>query len=218
MRILPFVIAALLAVTTPAGAQEPPPTPLARADIHAAVGWQNLFKEQPQGSYNEWLNGIFYAGGGAGWYWTDHLKTQIDFGAGTEGHQYRYETIFVNGQPTGVSSRIALSKQSVAVTQQYQFFRNRWFHPFVGLGVDFAREKTVEERAPVTIYDSLGRISRQVAAAQTLTSQRTLARPIVTTGFKAYMTRRAFFVADTRVMFRQDIDEVLFRFGFGVDF
>ena len=32
------------------------------------------------------------------------------------------------------------------------------------------------------------------------------------------MTRRAFFTSDTRLMFRSGIDEVLFRFGFGVDF
>ena len=32
------------------------------------------------------------------------------------------------------------------------------------------------------------------------------------------MTRRAFFTADTRLMFKNGLDEVLFRLGFGIDF
>ena len=43
-------------------------------------------------------------------------------------------------------------------------------------------------------------------------------RPFVATGFKAYMTQRAFFRSDVRVGVRDGVDEVLLRFGFGVDF
>ena len=32
------------------------------------------------------------------------------------------------------------------------------------------------------------------------------------------MTRQAFFTGDTRLMFRNGLDEVLFRAGFGIDF
>ena len=51
------------------------------------IGWQNLHKDQPaeQRYSDDWINGIFYGGGGAGWYWTDNLKTQVDFGGGTKG-------------------------------------------------------------------------------------------------------------------------------------
>jgi len=184
------------------------------------AGWQNLHQEQsPQSSDNDWMSDIFYAGVGAGWYWTDHLKSQIDFGAGTEGQKYRYEQVTIGGNQGYQSSRVTVSRQSLAIGQQYQFFRNAWFHPHVGGGVDLARERTTTEFEATTVYDPVTRVSRQTTPHHTEgPDSRFVARPFVEAGFKAYMTRRAFFTADTRVKFRGDIDEVLFRFGFGVDF
>jgi hypothetical protein len=43
-------------------------------------------------------------------------------------------------------------------------------------------------------------------------------RPFLATGFKAYMTPRGFFRSDIRVGFRGGADQVLLRFGFGIDF
>src|SRR4051794_2734350 len=103
-------------------AQAAPPavsTPVVRADVHAAVGWQNLHKEQPLDHYNNWLNNIFYAGAGAGWYWNDHLKTQVDFGAGTRGSQYRTRQFAVNGVQAFESSRALIRETNVTVGQQY---------------------------------------------------------------------------------------------------
>src|SRR4051794_3581371 len=123
-------------------AQAPPPVAaVAHADAHVTIGWQNLHKPQPEGgSHDDWLNAIFYGGTGAGWYWNDHLKTQIDFGAGTKAEQYRFRQLTVGGTQTYESARVAVSQQSVAIGQQYQFFRNQWFHPHVGIGLDLARE------------------------------------------------------------------------------
>jgi opacity protein-like surface antigen len=220
MRILSISAAVWLAASGLAGAQEPARAPLTRADTHFVVGWQNLHKEQPGSqNFNNWVNGIFYGGAGAGWYWTDHLKTQVDFGAGSEGHQYRYEPIVLNGQTTSSSSHLRVRQQSLSVSQQYQFFRNQWFHPHVGAGVDIARETTREEYSPVFFFDNVTRTSRQISPARTEGPEhRTLARPFAEAGFKAYMTRRAFFTADTRLMYRKGLDEVLFRLGFGIDF
>lgn len=219
MKILPLAAVAWLAGAAVATAQEPPKV-LNRGDARFVIGWQNLHKEQPPPqNYDNWLNGIFYGGAGAGWYWTDHLKTQIDVGAGTEGRQYRFDQFVVNGLTTGRSSRISVRRQSVAVAQQYQFFRNQWFHPHVGAGVDIARETTSEEYQPVFGFDSVTRTSRQIEPARTEGPEhRTIARPFAEAGLKAYMTRRAFFTADTRFMYRKGLDEVLLRLGFGVDF
>lgn len=221
MKTFSFAAAAWLAGAALAGAQEPPKTPLTRGDIHFVVGWQNLHKEQPtQQSYsNDWLNAIFYGAAGAGWYWTDNLKTQVDFGGGTRARQYRYEYSVINGQTRTTSSQLNVQQQSVAVAQQYQFFRNQWFHPHVGAGVDIARETTTETYQPVVLFDSAGRTSTEITPRRTEGPEhRTIARPFAEAGFKAYMTRRAFFTGDTRLMVRHRIDEVLFRFGFGVDF
>lgn len=220
MKTLSLFTAACLAATGMAAAQEAPRTPLARADAQVVVGWQNLHKEQvPARSYNDWVNGIFYAGAGAGWYWTDHLKTQVDVGVGSEGHQYRYGYTTVGAQSTATSSRLAIRRQNVAVGQHYQFFRNQWFHPHVGAGIDIARETTRQEFSPTVVFDSATRTSREILPARTDgPTHRTIARPFAEAGLKAYMTRRAFFTADTRLMYRNGLDEVLLRFGFGLDF
>jgi opacity protein-like surface antigen len=220
MKTLPLAMAAWLVGGGLALAQDLPRAPLSRGDATFVIGWQNLHKRQPQSlnSGDDWLNGILYGGAGAGWYWTDHLKTHVDFGAGTQGQQYRYQFTTVNGQSTGTSSRVRVREQSVAVAQQYQFFRNQWFHPHVGAGLEVAREMTREEYQPVVVFDSATRISREIQPPRSERDQRMLARPFAEAGFKAYMTRRAFFTGDARVMVRHGIDEVLFRCGFGVDF
>jgi Outer membrane protein beta-barrel domain len=222
MRTLSLAIVAIwLALAGLASAQEAPAAPAARADVHAVIGWQNLRAEsRPLERYgDDWMNGIFYAGVGAGWYWSDHLKTQVDVGAGTDGHQYRFEAYPVDSRTAGLSSRVAVRQQSVAISQQYQFFRNQWFHPHIGAGVEIAHETTRQRFDPIFVFDNAAGIPRQVAPPRAdVTSSRTIARPFAEAGFKAYMTRRAFFTSDARMMVRRGPEEVLFRFGFGVDF
>ena len=222
MKTLSLAAAAWLMGTALVGAQEPPRNPLSRGDVHVVIGWQNLRQEQPPQPgccNNDWVNSIFYGAAGAGWYWTDHLKTQVDFGGGTKADHYRYSYITTGSQSTSTSSRLTVQQQNLAISQQYQFFRNQWFHPHVGAGVDIVRETTTEQYQPVFVYDSATRVSTQILPPRTEGPEhRVIARPFVETGFKAYMTRRAFFTGDARVGVRHGIDEVLFRAGFGIDF
>jgi hypothetical protein len=222
MRTFILAIGALLLVPGTSAAQAEAPATQPRADFHAVIGWQNLRQDRGNDTFdtfNTWSNGIFYGGAGAGWYWTDHVKTQVDLGTGTLGRHYRYRPLTINGVQTGTSSRVAVRQSSVAVSQQYQFFRNQWFHPHVAAGLDIARETRQEEFQPVFVFDQATRTTRQVSPARVDgPSRNTIVRPFGELGFKAYMTRRAFFTGDTRLMFRGGIDEVLFRIGFGVDF
>ena len=220
MRLSPLSLVCWLAATSLAAGQDPPRAPLTRADAHVVIGWQNLHKEQPgEQIYNNWVNGIFYGGGGAGWYWTDHLKTQIDAGAGTRGRQYRSGYSVSGSQTTSSSSQVSIREQSVTIGQHYQFFRNQWFHPHVGAGIDLARQTTTEVFSPVVVFDPATRATRQVRPSRTEgPTHRAIARPFAEAGLKAYMTRRAFFTADTRLMYRHGLDQILFRLGFGVDF
>lgn len=219
MRIFPVVFLLWLAGPAAAAqAQDAPAGPVSRSDVHFVLGWQNLH-EPDSNNFNDWINGILFGGVGAGWYWTDHLKTQVDFGGGTQGHQYRYEPRFAGGTDSTEFSRLSIRQTSLAIGQQYQFFRNQWFHPHVGGGVDIARETTTEEYDPVFTFDQATRTTRQVSPARVEGPEhRFIARPFVQTGFKAYMTQRAFFTGDMRLMVRHGIDEVLFRAGFGIDF
>ena len=70
--------------------------------------------------------------------------------------------------------------------------------------MDLARETTTTEFEATTVYDPVTRVYRQVVPRRDRrTRQPFVARPFVEAGFKAYMTRRAFFTADTRVKFRE---------------
>src|SRR5262245_6231636 len=201
-----------------AQAPQQQPIQLPRADAHFVVGWQNLHKDQGE-SYNDWIGDILYGGAGAGWFYTDNLKLQVDFGAGTKGSQSRYRQSFVNGSSVFEYSRVETRQSSIAIAQQYQFFRNQWFHPRVAAGVDIARETTTERYDPVGVYDQVTRTTRVIAPARTEGPEhRVIARPFAEGGFKAYVTTRAFFTTDMRLMFRHGVDEVLFRAGFGFDF
>jgi hypothetical protein len=201
-----------------AAAQEAPARPLSRGDLHFVLGWQNLHTGGTAIS-NDWVNSILFGGAGAGWYWTDHLKTQVDFGGGTRAHQFRYNPEFSTSAQTPQYSELAIRQDSVAIAQHYQFFRNQWFHPHVGAGVDIARETTTETYQPIFAFDNVTRTTRQITPARTEgPDHRFVARPFVETGFKAYMSRRAFFTSDMRLMVRGGVDEVLFRLGFGIDF
>jgi len=212
-----LLLAALLA-QSPAITAPPPAGPVMRGDVQGVIGWQNLRDHEAPDHYNDWINDIFYGGVGAGWYWNEHLKTQVDVGAGTRGDTYRYQNIVVGGVSTFEPSRLRVQQTSFAVEQQYQFFRNQWFHPHVGGGIDVGHRSILEEYQPVTVFDNTSRTTRVVTPARTEKHEEFVARPFVATGFKAYMTRRAFFSSDARVMFKSGLDEVLFRFGFGVDF
>lgn len=213
-----LLLAALLAQSPAAPAQAPPPAAVTRGDFQAVLGWQNLRDQEAPDRYNDWLNDIFYGGAGVGWYWNDHLKTHVDFGAGTHGETYGFEQFVVNGLPTYRNSRVRIQQTNVAIGQQYQFFRNQWFHPHVGGGVDIAHRSTHSEYLATTIFDNATRTERVIVPARTEQDSEVIVRPFIQTGFKAYMTRRAFFTSDARVLFKSRPDEILFRFGFGVDF
>ena len=209
-----LLLVSLLAQSPPAAVPRP------RADAQFVLGWQNLHKAAQADSYNTWLNAILYGGGGVAWYWTDHLRTQVDAGAGTREHQYRGRQLLVDGNPAYETSRVGIRESNVSVSQQYQFFRNQWFHPRVGAGVELARETSSAEYQPIVAYDNVTRTTRTLSPPHNDPPEhRWLARPFGEAGFKAYMTPRTFFTGDMRLMFRsRGLDEVLFRAGFGFDF
>jgi hypothetical protein len=206
-----------------AAAQTAEASPAAgHADFQAVIGWQNLRLGRSDafvGPDTDWAHAIFYGGAGAGWYWTDHHKTQVDFGGGTPARQYRYGVRTVNGVSTSEISRVRVTRPALAISQQYQFFRNEWFHPRVGVGLEVARETRTEVYDPVFIYDSAARVSREIAPRRSEGPEhRVVVRPFAETGFKAYMNRRAFFTGDMRLTVHNGVDQALFRIGFGVDF
>ena len=94
-----------------------------------------------------------------------------------------------------------------------------WFHPYLAAGANVAWQRVTDHVGPTFAYDEFSRAGRLVEPQRT-DAPRTdiIFRPYVATGFKAYTARRAFFRSDLRASFGRRLDEVIVRFGFGVDF
>jgi opacity protein-like surface antigen len=203
------------------GMTQPPPTGpgrLARGDASGQIGWYTVHKGDYD-SYNDWLGDSFYAGIGAGWYWTDHLKTEVQYGGSSEVRLYTSVPIVISGTQIFASSRYTFRTRRVTLGQVYQFGRNEWFHPYLGGGLDVVWERTTREDEHVTFFDPLTRQSRLLQERRTHPPGTDAdARAFWNAGLKAYLSRRAFFVLEGRMTFTARPEEVIFRLGFGADF
>src|SRR5215510_3058199 len=143
-------VSAVLGVCAPTVARAQPVVTPKRsvADVSGTIGWFNLRDADPERRFDDWANRMADLSAGAGWYWTDNLKTQVDFGVTNKTDRYSYEELFINGHQTYAPFETTLSSRHLAIAQDYQFFRNQWLHPRVGAGVDVAWERTLTEIQP----------------------------------------------------------------------
>jgi outer membrane protein W len=209
-RIAAIATVALLSAS-PAMAQTS--STITQADVTGSIGWLNVDKSDLSNnqSSNDWYNRSVYGGAAAGWYWTDHLKTEVEAGVSSRASLLIYGVDFVNGSPLTRYSRYSFATTRLGVSQQYQFLRNAWVHPFVGAGVDVIWEQTdrTEEVYPLQGGRGGATFPRQTDV---------LTRPFLTLGLKGYFNARGFVRTDLKLVFDNSVDEALFRFGIGVDF
>lgn len=192
---------------------------LTRGDFAGTIGWLSA-STPSSGPYDDenWVSSFFGAAS-AGWHWTDHLKTEVDFGAGTNARAFRGEPITFDGRITYVTTASRFARRTLGISQQYQFFHNAWFHPHLAAGANLTWERRTDDIGPIFLYDDVARTSRVVAPERTEGPRTSVTvRPFVAAGFKAYMTQRTFFRSDLRVAFRGGPDETVLRLGFGFDF
>jgi hypothetical protein len=215
LRILLFAIV-LAACSTPVHGQDVIAGPVTRADAWAGLGWHHA-RIAEEGEYDDWYHRSLSGTAGAAWYWTDHFRTEIDLGATSGGQVFVFEPLVVNRQQTGRYGFITHRTRTLGLTQHYQFFRNVWFHPYIGAGLDLVRETKEERLEPVQLFDRFGP-GPVIEPAHEESSRRFMVRPAASLGFKAYLSSRAYFRSDARIGVRQRIEDVIVRFGFGIDF
>lgn len=201
-------------------------SPLVRADFSASIGSFGA-KRAEASEYNPWTQSLFASAGG-GYYWTDHLKTEIAVGAAGRAEVYGSESAGLPASPlSSIYLEHAYRGVAVSVGQSYQFGRNAQFHPFVAAGVDIERVQHEIDRPAqsVVIYarspsnpQIVNVIDRIAIPALTRTETAVTIAPYVAAGFKAYFTERGFFRSDLKVGTRNGIDRVIWRAGFGIDF
>jgi hypothetical protein len=94
MRFTMLFLAGLMNAPAPVRAQSPdlPPKPLTRVALTASAGLFTADREQRDSACctpSSWSSGLF-KGAGAGFYWTDHLKTEAEIAWPGETHGYSY--------------------------------------------------------------------------------------------------------------------------------
>lgn len=227
-------VVALVRLTIPveAAAQAPATTtPLPTRDVAAYVGHLDVSRTPDADPYYypSRLRTVLGTAG-AGFYWTEHVKTEIEVGRTSEGRTSGSRAVSVPGVPAGY--RIYTVNQTIttllSVSQSYQFFHNAWFHPFVTAGADVGWER-VRVQIPEQRYYPPPVFGPTGTAPQTLPSipipagpdeveHRVTTRLFGGAGFKAYLSQRAFFRTDLRIGAMSEMRAGHFRVGFGVDF
>ena len=223
MRGIPIVFAACLVTlfVSPARAQTTvvfPPAPLPRPDIAGTIGWLNVNKSELTDS-NDWYNRSAQGTLIIGWYWSMHIKTELEVSASSEADLYAAREEVINGIRVFAPSEYGFSTRRVSLAAQYQFGENAWFHPHIAAGIDVNREKIRRLDRDVYVYDPAARVPALVhRSARHPDATDTHVRPFVGAGFKGYFTRRGFVRSDIRVVFTERVEEAAVRLGVGFDF
>lgn len=214
----PAIHVALWILTASSAAAQTTPPDIVRPDIAGTLGWLNVDKGEI-GFHNDWYNRGLQGAVMVGWHWTPHLKTELEVSASTRAEFNGTSEQHINGFPAYLVSELDFSTRRVTIGQQYQFGENAWFHPHVGAGLDFNWETTERRDRELYAYDPVARQSRLIRPSGAHPDRTDLhVRPFAALGFKAYVTRRAFVRSDLRLVTGRGVEEVLMRFGIGVDF
>lgn len=212
-----------LTLALPAAAQDQPvvslvPDHLPRWDVAGHAGWLGVNKSEVAPDWDEWYDAGSF-GASVGFYWTNNLKIELDVSTTTEADVFTQAQIFPPGAltPSFLVGELRFRSTSLGSGLVYQFYENRWFHPFLGAGVEVRRENT---RASLRQQPQCVVIPCPPAVLLPVeTSVNHLTRPFATGGFKWYVSERVFLRSDIRSSFSKDGAEAfMWRAGIGVDF
>ena len=213
MRVL---LALVIYGVTPGWAAAQSAVSLPRNDTIMSIGWSGA--DHDIHDQRHW-QGSLLVGLSSGHYWTDHLKTEVEASWSSSGKRQVYENIERQGGYTYALSEYRAYDVRVGIAQLYQFGRNEWVHPYVGVGVDVVRREASLERLPQsrTVFLQNRNIPVDIAAA----SQRhtdVFAHAVLKTGLKMYIGEKTFFNTELKFGVRRDVDHLVWKIGMGVDF
>jgi hypothetical protein len=193
----------------------PPAAP--RWDIAGHVAYFTLNQSALALDWNNWSD-TAAAGASAGYYVTRQLKLEADLSTSGHGDVYSQHFVTVPGSsaPLWFQRRHVFQTAELGSGLRYQFFDNRWVHPFAGGGIEAVRQRESIESPDPTAPLRLPPGSVIPAGGPTVTW---LARPYLETGAKFYVSENAFIRTDLRSGFdRHGVAAVTWRTGIGFDF
>ena len=225
-RALSIAAALPLLLAPEARAQTAPlvtlvPQSWARWDVSAYAGRHGVNTSEMGPAWNHWYKAASY-GVSANRYLTPHLSLELDVRRSATAETYAAETVF---DPAGTAvfrtQRHQFTTTSVAAGAIYQAFENRWFHPFVGGGLDVTLETRRSDQSQQTPSFRNGVLIPPPAglALPASEARSTTARPYAGTGFKVYVSPHAFLKTDLRLsLSRRGAESAVWRAGVGFEF
>jgi hypothetical protein len=181
------------------------------ADVSGFIGYLGDIRNDLGDERNDDANHRFQGSVSGSFYWTEHVRSDVEFSATNEGDSYAYIRNPVPAQPGRyqIFERWFFSDRRVSVGQSWQFGTNDWAHPSVGAGIEMTWERLRRDR-PFQGFD--------LPTATTVVEKNFEVRPFVQTGVKSYVSTRTFVRTDARVSFGDHLVDVSLRIGVGVDF
>jgi hypothetical protein len=182
-------------------------------DAAGLVGWRGVNKSDVASDWNDWYDVAVFSAS-AGRYFTPHVKIDLDLSTTTTGRVFGQDLLALPGPAPYYRLReYRLRRTTAAAALAYQFFENRWVHPFLGIGIEGVREA---ERLEVQLLPPIG-LRAPIPIPETRV--RYSARPFVTGGVKWYVSERAFIRSDILSTFTSNgAESAVWRVGVGVDF
>ena len=219
MRKLTSIFAVLLGIVTSAEAQT---RDLKKWEVSGSA---SLLQAHPgstdEGRYqDDWYTEGRYAFA-IGRYWTEHLKSEVEYARSGEGSLYHQETRSFPGPadyPFYFESYHRL--EQVSARMVWQFGTNNWVHPYVSGGLVGDRERQRVHIPQQYQYPS-GRAGDRVLLVDEQNPAPTSEYRVgftAATGAKIYMTRNTFFNTGVIATYSKPAATISFLAGLGIDF
>ena len=132
MRRISWLFAVLL---VPALAEaQPSEAVLPRWDFNVSVAQFNANPDRHEATYDDWYSTGRIATS-IGYFWSENLKTEIEYANTGDGSIFLQEFIRLpNGQVYPFSVEETHHLQQASIRLVWQFFDNRWVHPYLNIG------------------------------------------------------------------------------------
>ena len=123
-----------------------------RWDVNITIGAFGADPGERDYPYHDWYTEGRYAAS-IGYYWNEHLKTELEFAHSGEGSRFIQDFAQVPGtgaiQPISIEAFHRVQQASARVV--WQFLDNTWVHPYVNAGYVFDAERR-HFHSPIQYY------------------------------------------------------------------
>ena len=218
-RTLPVMLSLFALLPAPARAQTADPP---RWEVSGSAAVFAVRPGEETVSYGDhWYFSGRY-GVALGRYWTEHLKTEVEYAISTEESTYlqRFSAVGSNPAPPpyGVESFHRVEQASVRMV--WQFAHNSWVHPYVSGGLVVERDRQRARILGLYRYPPGQNSGPMIFVPDSMTGPATEYRVGVTAGAgaKIYMTQNAFFNTGVMAGYARPAAAISLLAGFGVDF